>query len=375
MLLYRESLVFKEVCFRLLTRIGEAKMGSPYNFMTNRVCVTVWAGFIMFSLLAFPALADEVRLSNGDRLTGEIVTMEDEVLTLKTTYAGDIQVKREDVVCITSDGDLTFRLKNKEVLIGRATCPGDGRIQIVGVRIGESAELSLDELEAINPAPPPPAITYKANITAGGSMLTGNTDQAAAYFSGGFEARSNRHRFTVGAKYAYGETHGVVTARSGLGRIKYDLFITEKLYSYANGLFETDEFADLNLRSTFGLGLGYQISHTERTKLFIEGGLSYLDEDFDRDPDNKYFAARESLGLNYYIVAERVEFYHLHEFYYSLEESDNYYLWSEQGFRVRLVGDFFFNFEWDYSYNRQPAPGKKSADSAFIASLGYALNF
>jgi putative salt-induced outer membrane protein YdiY len=248
-------------------------------------------------------------------------------------------------------------------------------IQIVGAKVGESADLFLAELEAINPSPPPPAVAYKGNLIGGGSASSGNTDEAAVYLSAGFEARSKRHRFTLGGKYNYGETDGEITVRNALGRIKYDIFLTEKVYAYAHGLLESDEFQDLNLRSTAGLGLGYQIFDTERTSLFVEGGVSYFNEDFDVAQDNSHASARESAGFTFGIVPERVVLFHLHEFYYSLEESDSYYLWSEQGLRFRLLGNFFANFELDYSYNRQPAPGKKNADTALIASLGWGFAF
>jgi len=40
------------------------------------------------------ALADEVFLKNGDRLTGDIVKMDDETLTLKTGYGGNVKIER-----------------------------------------------------------------------------------------------------------------------------------------------------------------------------------------------------------------------------------------------------------------------------------------
>ena len=350
-------------------------MGRLSCVKTNRISWTLFFGFVVLVTMATNALADEVRLANGDRLTGEILTMEAESLTLKTTYAGDIKLNWQDVVCVTSDRDLTFRLKNKEVFMGRATCPGEGRIQVVGVTIGESGDLSLDQLEAINPSPPPPAITYTGNFTAGANGSSGNTDEVAAYFSAGFIARSKRHRLTLAGKYNYGETDNEITTRNALGSIKYDFFFTDRLYSYAHGLFENDEFQDLNLRSTTGLGLGYQVFDTERTSLFIEGGVSYLNEDFDVARDNHYTSGRESLGFTFDILPERVRFFHLHELYISLEESDEYYFRADQGLRFTLFKNFFASFEVDYSYNRQPAPGKKSADTRYIAGLGYAFEF
>ena len=51
--------------------------------------------FIMLTVgffIAGNSLADEVRLKNGDKLTGQVVRMEEEKLVLKTTYAGEIAI-------------------------------------------------------------------------------------------------------------------------------------------------------------------------------------------------------------------------------------------------------------------------------------------
>lgn len=343
--------------------------------MMRRIFLFTWVGLIFPLLSALPVLADEVHLANGDRLTGEIVRMEKGSLHLKTTYAGEVKLKWQEVVCITSEQELTFRLKNGEIWFGRANCPAIGRIQIVGERIGESAELPLAEIEAINPSPPPPAVTYRGNITGGGTIAKGNTDEAAAYLSAGFEARSKLHRFTLGGKYNYRETDNEITTRNALGRIKYDFFVWKRLYTFAQARFERDDFQDLNLRSTMGLGLGYQIIDTKRTSLFGEVGASYFNEDFMEAKDKHFVAARESMGFEVDIVRDRIKFFHLHEFYYSLEESKSYFISSEQGFRFLLFRNFFANIQMDFSYNSQPAPGREKADFSYIGSLGYEFEF
>lgn len=347
-----------------------------FRFVLRRGLWTIaWTVFFALSFLLPSAIADEVRLKNGDRLTGEILTMEKESLTLKTSYAGEMKISWQDVLCVSSDKELTLWLKNKEVLIGRAVCPGDGQVQIVGVRVGESAEIPLEELEAINPSPPPPAIKYTGNVAGGGSLTDGNTDEAFASLSADFQARSKRHRFTLGGRYNYGETDDEITTRNALGRIKYDFFITKALYAYAQALFESDDFQDLNLRSAMGAGLGYQIFDTERTSLFFEAGVSYFNKDFETAEDESYASGRGSVGLNYAIVPERVNFFLLHEFYQSLEDSDEYYFLANQGLRFTLFRNFFASFEVIYSYDRQPAPGRKSADTQYVASLGYSFSF
>lgn len=343
--------------------------------MLHRVCLFPCIGLISLLTWAFPALADEVHLVNGDRLTGEIVRMEKHLLLLKTTYAGDVHLKWQEVAGITSDTELTFRLKNNEVWIGRAMFPAKGRIQIEADRIGESAEYSLDELDAINPSPPPPAVTCKGNIAGGGNVSRGNTHETSANISAGFEARSRRHRLTLAGKYNYGETDSEITARNALGRIKYDFFLKKSLYTYAHGRFERDDFQDINLRSTMGLGLGYQFLETKRINLFAEAGISNFNEDFMEARDRDYAAARESMSFNVDIVPKRIKFFHLHELYYSLDESKTYYLSSEQGFRLLLFRSFFAQFQVDFDYNSKPAPEKEKADISYIGSLGYEFEF
>lgn len=52
----------------------------------------------------------------------------------------------------------------------------------------------------------------------------------------------------------------------------------EKIYSYAQTLFETDDMQGLNLRSTQGIGFGYQFYDNQKIRLFVEGGTSNVNE-------------------------------------------------------------------------------------------------
>ena len=159
--------------------------------------------WIVLFLYALPALGAMVHLINGDQLTGKIVSMQNEVLVLKTTSAEKVQLKWPEVAFIVSEEELAFVLKSKKVFMGRAICPLNGMIQIMTERPEQSAVLSLHDLEAINP---PPAVTFKGSITAGGTLTDGNTETKAANASAKCEARSERHRFTIRLKYNYGET-------------------------------------------------------------------------------------------------------------------------------------------------------------------------
>ena len=57
----------------------------------------MWFRIALLSLLSCTALADEIRLTNGDRITGELKARSGERLVVQTQYAGDISIRLSDV--------------------------------------------------------------------------------------------------------------------------------------------------------------------------------------------------------------------------------------------------------------------------------------
>src|SRR5271170_5089934 len=79
--------------------------------------------------MAIPALADQVVLKNGDRLTGTITKSDGKQLVIKTDYAGDVTVKFDAIQSITSTGDLNVSLGGKTV-VGTVTTSGDNVVVV-----------------------------------------------------------------------------------------------------------------------------------------------------------------------------------------------------------------------------------------------------
>ena len=84
--------------------------------LTNFIAVIVL-------ISAVPAVADQVALKNGDRLTGTIVQSDGKTLVLHTEYAGDITVKWDSVKGIESSEPLRVELPNGKTAIGPDCSP------------------------------------------------------------------------------------------------------------------------------------------------------------------------------------------------------------------------------------------------------------
>ncbi len=64
-------------------------------------------------LFALPALADQVVMKNGDKLTGSITKSDGKTLVLKTDYAGDLTIKFDEIQSLSSTGDLNVTAGGK----------------------------------------------------------------------------------------------------------------------------------------------------------------------------------------------------------------------------------------------------------------------
>jgi len=330
-----------------------------------RISCLLWCTVLWLLFPALSAEADELRMKNGDRLTGEIVRMEKELLTFKSIYAEEkLKISWEEVDCIVSDRTLSAEFKGNEFLIGRISCPESGTIQIESAVLGKSNPMPLNQLLAVNPS------RYSGLFNLGGSLNSGNTDTKALNIATRFQVRTYKHRFTVDAKYNYGEANGATSARNSSGSLKYDLFATENIYTYAQSLTEQDTFANLNLRNTEGLGLGYQFFDTRQLSLFVETGISFFNEDMTVGDDKHDAALRWAAGLEWEAIPKRLKVFHRQEGYYNFGVG-SVVLKAEQGFRIPLLDNIAANFEADYRFNSSPEAGKKNSDLNLILGFTY----
>ena len=81
------------------------------------------------TLCVSSVFADQVVLSNGDRLTGAIVKSDAKNLILKTEFAGEVTIKWDAVREITSGEPLHVQLKEGKDLVGKVTTT-DGNLYV-----------------------------------------------------------------------------------------------------------------------------------------------------------------------------------------------------------------------------------------------------
>src|SRR4051794_29403441 len=84
------------------------------------------AGFL-FLLIAFSsdALADQVTLKNGDRITGKVVASDGSSLVIKSDLIGEVKVALTAVESMTTDDQLYVTFTDGRTVSGRLSTSGD----------------------------------------------------------------------------------------------------------------------------------------------------------------------------------------------------------------------------------------------------------
>ncbi|WP_171035245.1 DUF481 domain-containing protein [Limnobacter alexandrii] len=326
---------------------------------------------LALSLFSNPVNAANVLLKNGDRLSGEVIKLSDNILTLKSPLFGEVQLPWKQVLELQSDEGVTVKLKDGSTAKGKVTLSQQGELIIDQGDLGRSRPLQRADIAMFNPPVVDNSVKYTGRANLGGVFNRGNSEDDALNFDAELIARTPESRYTVAAEVNEAESAGVTTTSNRYLLTQYDAFLSEKDYLFVNAKGEQDELADLNLRTSLGAGYGYQFFETELAKLSTEYGLAYVNEDYIVAPDESFPSL--SLGLNYErkFWDKRLVFFNNNDLSISLEDTADALFKTKIGLRVPIVENVNVATQLNVDYDNMPPPGVKKTDSSLIFSVGY----
>jgi len=328
-------------------------------------------GLLIVSLSAAFAKADEVILSNGDRLSGK-VTYDGTKLVIDTASEGKVSVELKNVKTITSTGPVDLVLSSGRKLHGKIDPGPDGQI-IVTPDIGLAETLPLVAFKAINPAP----VEWVGNVILGGVLARGNTDSDTFNASAEFTRRGEHDQIDLFGQYLFARQRVPgdgkhETTNDLTGRAKYDYFFTPKFYGYASVEAEHDPIAGIAVRLAPSVGVGYQWVETPRFNFNTEAGVGYLYRKYSHDGEDGTPNARLAYHLKVKFT-DKLSGFNDFEYLPGFVSINNYFFDTQAGVRAAFTEQFFAEFKVDYRYDSRPAPGKGHSDTRYILGVGWAF--
>lgn len=333
-------------------------------------------GFMALAIaasLSAPLMADEVFFNNGDHLTGKIDGLNDNKLNVTSTVAGKIAVDLKDVKTFTTEGPITVQLKDGTVIHQRVIAGPDG--QFTAAAGGEIAQqnFQIAQIQKVNPTPD----KWTGNVILAGFLARGNTDIDSFTASGHAVRRTEEDRLTLDAGYLYARqkpnngTKKQRTEDNWFLEGTYDHFFTKKFYDYFNARVERDLIANLSLRFTPGVGLGYQWFDNPNDLSFnTEGGVSWLYRNYSNDGTQESVAVR----LAYHVkkkINEQVAVFHDFEYFPGLDEIGDFYFNTDAGIHAAITDSLFTEFKIEYRHDERPAPRSQKDDIRYTMGVGW----
>jgi putative salt-induced outer membrane protein len=353
--------------------------------------------FVMWVLCFFAvsAMADQVTLKNGDRLTGTIVKSDAKTLLIKTEFAGDVNVQWDAVSGIVSSQPLHLALKDGQTVVGTVSAM-DNKIEVatketgsvtsskdavVAVRNDAEQKTYDDQIERLRH----PHLTdfWGGLLDTGLSLTQGNSESLTYSLAGKAVRVTDRDKITVysNAIYTKSTLNGVsiTSAHAIRGGVRGDLNVSDRLFVFGFTDFEYDAFQHLDLRNVVGGGLGYHAVKTAKTTFDLFGGGSFEQEYFSPNPPTNptsltrksgEIVAGEELNTklnNRMTLSERFTLYP------NLSNTGSYRYQFDTSAATKLKNWLSWQITFSDRYLSDPLPGLKKND--LLLSTGVRLTF
>jgi putative salt-induced outer membrane protein len=352
----------------------------------KQILATV-AGFLA---MACAASGDTVVLKNGDHLTGTVETSDGKNVTLKTDFAGEIQIQWSAIAEIKTDQPIFVVMPDQSTVSGIVTTEGSNIV--VHPVSGPPVQLAVSQVTVVRGAEQQTAYekslhpgileAWKGGINLGFALARGNSE--TTNLTTGFTAdrKTTNDEITAYFSSLYStndKTGGGTIANSILGGIKYDRNITKRVFAFGSGDFTHDELQGLDIRAIYSGGLGYHLISNPNTTLDVLGGINYTHESYSGPVMPGFSADRNLVGVT---LGESG----MHKFGKSTTATEVFYFYPD----LSNTGQYRFSFDaasvtqiskwfgWqiglsDRYVSNPPIFGTKSNDLIFTTGVNFSF--
>ena len=312
------------------------------------------------------ALGDEIKLKNGDRITGTVTGLAGGKLAVDTPHAGAVKIDWAQVASITTEGKHKVRMVTGEEVEGKLAGQ-DGKLKVASEGAAAPVEIEWAKVQFLNK---PPA-SWHGSIGVSARATDGNTHTMSGLATADLARVTDVDEIVLRAIYRYGERSGDLYERNTYGIGKYSLRLSEDTYGYVSAEFLSDEFKDLKLQTVVSVGAGMHLLKESWADFSVEAGIAYIDNNFDEiQEDEGHAGARVSARARVNLLLGFV-FKDVFTIYPNFEESQDFQIRNEATLTNTLGGGWSIIGGVITEYDREPSAGARRHDDTYFVGLGY----
>lgn len=316
--------------------------------------------------------ADSVVLVNGDRLTGKVQRLQDGRLVLKTDLMGTVRVAWRNVRTLASDSRFEILTEAGDKYAGRLARDN----AVTSVASGGQPAAELDSASVVRIAPEGPAsgpgrilraMSGEADI--GYSVARGNQNQMQSSLGAEAAYRSLRYEFTGRLVSLFARQDGARSQSRHALNMRFDRFVSPRLFTYGLSAFERNERRSLDLRSRLGGGVGWRFRTQGPTRISGLGGFAFAHERIRGQPNQATGETFTGVEVNTRLFSRVVVSTEV-TLHPDLVRRRRLRLEFDSTVRVPVWGRFTYSVHLFDRFNNRPAEGIERNDYGIVTGLG-----
>ena len=326
-------------------------------------------GVLLLLATSSAALAqtDTVTTTTGETITGEIISVEKDVLTISTAYSdSDFKIEWDQVASINSPRQFLIETFDGRRVPGSLTADvGNKAVQVGGVSV------VLADISVIQPFERSFWSRFETAFDFGYSMTQAN--EAKQLTIGGNLLYRDEHVVdtVVGNVFKSSQSNAPETQRWNLGN-DFRYLLGDRWYANTMQDFLNSDEQSLDLRTTIGGGGGRYLLRSASQYLALGGGVAWTREDYT-DPE---IATKDSgeayIGTEF--MTEKLKIFDLvtrFNFYPSLTIDDRYRINYTFDIDFNLPGDWYIRVSLFENFDSEPPPDLSKNDWGWSNAFGF----
>jgi len=331
--------------------------------------------FGLTSLGISPAMADDsdvVTFVNGDRLTGEVKSLERGKLRFKTAATDTISIEWDDVASLTSDQNIQVETEVGDRFLGSLSEPAGERIVLVQTDSGD-VELNVEKIVFMNPIEEKGIERFDGDITAGFNFAKAS-EVSQAQFGLELEARTETRIFNLDVASVTSDSEDNESSQRHSIDIAYTRLRPKRWFTGGVVRLERNDELGLDLRTSVGAGGGRYLRQTNSSVLSLTGGLQLSRENVSAAlADEDTVEAFVTLSWDWFRYdTPELDFSAQLQAIPNLTNTGRVRAEFDVSVKWEMVEDLFWELEFYDSFDSDPVlQGAEDNDYGVITSLGW----
>ena len=319
---------------------------------------------------------DVVVLVNGDRITGEIKSLEHNKLKVSTDHMGTVYIEWDKIRRVQTDQYLLLERSDGSRFYGQlAASEEDASLQVRRDPTGKPEPVAMDTVVRAEPIKGGDFIDRLDGYASAGIDYAKASDVGSIDLAGGVSSRTRIREWSLDGSVDLTSDDNDATEERWDLQGAWRRFQRNRYFWEGFGGLERNTELDLNLRALAGAGIGRYVVQTNSADWVVGGGLAYSHENYT---GGERFDSIEAVLTTSFSVF-RYDFPETDvsgalSLLPSLTQSGRYRGEADLRAKYEFVDDLYFELRLYGSYDsKPPSLDTEKSDYGFVTSLGYSF--